>query len=418
MLPISRALSSIALRVSRSPIESIVGVFVLTTLAYFHVLAAVKQSNFLQPGPAIPDAQQPVLALRRSVSPEWISLSVDAPYAPRLELLPVVLPVHALERDDALLRFLTNQLTTQHGQKYPQLCFSINASCVTAAAPNSLTLAFSPGATGQYLQALAASALPPAEDGTHLKVVQSPETIVDMRSGRWIAYAGRALVVRFWNLAKVSVIAIAPAPNPSTNASDMPADLFLSPLLSIRYQYQNADSADIIVILVGYVLMHLTFANTFIKARKLGSSFWLAACVIISSTFAFVLSLPIAIALDIPVDPVTLSEALPFLVVTVGFDKPLQLARAVFTHPAFAPSTPPSTPVSASQVVQEAVARTGPSVIRDYAIEIALLILGAVSGVSGLKEFCRLAALILAADCIALFTLYIAVLNIMVEVRF
>ena len=198
----------------------------------------------------------------------------------------------------------------------------------------------------------------------------------------------------------------------------MPADLFLSPLLSLLYQYQNADSADIIVILVGYVFMHLTFANTFIKARKLGSSFWLAACVIISSTFAFVLSLPIAIALDIPVDPVTLSEALPFLVITVGFDKPLQLARAVFTHPAFAPSTPPSTPVTASQVVQEAVARTGPSVIRDYAIEIALLTLGAVSGVSGLKEFCRLAALILAADCIALFTFYIAVLNIMVEVRF
>lgn len=163
--------------------------------------------------------------------------------------------------------------------------------------------------------------------------------------------------------------------------------------------------------------MHLTFANTFIKARKLGSSFWLAACVIISSTFAFVLSLPIAIALGIPVDPVTLSEALPFLVITVGFDKPLQLARAVFTHPAFAPSTPPSTLVTASQVVQEAVARTGPSVIRDYAIEIALLVLGAISGVSGLQEFCRLAALILAADCIALFTFYISILNIMVEVR-
>jgi hydroxymethylglutaryl-CoA reductase (NADPH) len=212
MLPVSRALSSIALRVSRSPIESIVSVFVLTTLAYFHVLAAVKQSNFLQPGPAIPDAQQPALALRRSVSPEWISLSVDAPYVPRLELLPVVLPPQVPDREDALLRFLTSELTTQHGQKYAQLCFSINASCVTTVSQNSLTLAFSPGATGQYLRALTASVLPPAEDGTHLKVVQSVETIMDMRSGRWIAYAGRALVVRFWNLTKVSIIAIAPAP--------------------------------------------------------------------------------------------------------------------------------------------------------------------------------------------------------------
>lgn len=201
-MPVSRALSSIALRISRSPIESIVGVFVLTTLAYFHVLAAVKQSNFLQPGPAIPEAQQPALALRRSVSPEWISLSVDAPYAPRLELLPVVLPPQAGDRAD-VVHFLTNQLTTQNGQKYPQLCFSINASCVTGATQNALTLAFSPSATAQYLHALTALVLPPAQDGTHLKVVQSAETIMDMRSGRWIAYAGRALVLRFWNLAKV-----------------------------------------------------------------------------------------------------------------------------------------------------------------------------------------------------------------------
>lgn len=200
LMLVSRALSSIALRVSRSPIESIVGVFVLTTLAYFHVLAAVKQSNFLQPGPAIPEAQQPALALRRSVSPEWISLSVDAPYAPRLELLPVVLPPQAVDRAN-VVHFLTNELTAQNGQKYPQLCFSINASCVTDV--NALTLAFSPGATPLYLHALTASVLPPAQDGTHLKVVQSVETIMDMRSGRWIAYAGRALVLRFWNLAKV-----------------------------------------------------------------------------------------------------------------------------------------------------------------------------------------------------------------------
>jgi hydroxymethylglutaryl-CoA reductase (NADPH) len=36
--------------------------------------------------------------------------------------------------------------------------------------------------------------------------------------------------------------------------------------------------------------------------------------------------------LKIPIDPVALTEALPFLVCTVGFDKPLRLARAVFGH--------------------------------------------------------------------------------------
>jgi hypothetical protein len=33
-----------------------------------------------------------------------------------------------------------------------------------------------------------------------------------------------------------------------------------------------------------------------------------------------------------PIDPVALTEALPFLVCTVGFDKPLRLARDVFGH--------------------------------------------------------------------------------------
>lgn len=56
---------------------------------------------------------------------------------------------------------------------------------------------------------------------------------------RWIGYAVRALGMRFWALAK------------------------------------NADSADIFVVLLGYVLMHLTFVRLFLNMRKMGSSFWL-----------------------------------------------------------------------------------------------------------------------------------------------
>lgn len=161
--------------------------------------------------------------------------------------------------------------------------------------------------------------------------------------------------------------------------------------------------------------MHATFVKLFLNARKLGSNFWLASVVLISSCFAFVLALPLAIALGIPVDPVSLSEALPFLVITVGFDKPLRLARAVFQHKDFIPSSA-ELPASAAHVVRDAVIRAGPAVGRDYAVEIGVLVLGAFSGVSGLKEFCALAALILVVDCIALFTLYVAVLTIMVEV--
>lgn len=157
--------------------------------------------------------------------------------------------------------------------------------------------------------------------------------------------------------------------------------------------------------------MHATFVKLFLSFRKLGSNFWLAFCVLVTSTFAFILALPIANYLDMPVDPIGLSEALPFLVITVGFDKPLQLARAVFQHPNFLLAAVP-----ASQVVTDAISKSGSNVFRDYAIEIAVLCLGAWSGISGLREFCALAALILAVDAVAIFTLYVAVLNVMVEV--
>ncbi|KAG8705964.1 3-hydroxy-3-methylglutaryl-coenzyme A (HMG-CoA) reductase isozyme [Ceratobasidium sp. 395] len=148
-----------------------------------------------------------------------------------------------------------------------------------------------------------------------------------------------------------------------------------------------------------------------------------ASTILISGTFAFVLSLPLSLLLGIPLDPVALTEALPFLVITVGFDKPLRIARAVFSHPSFTPISGMASPAlrgpkkTAAEVVREAVDSVGPGVVRDYAIEIAVLGVGAASGVGGLKEFCALAALILACDCAALFTFYVAILNVMTEVN-
>lgn len=61
----------------------------------------------------------------------------------------------------------------------------------------------------------------------------------ELRSIRWLAYTSRALIVRFWAL------------------------------------LQKADSADIFVMLMAYVMMHGTFVNLFLSMRKFGSNFWL-----------------------------------------------------------------------------------------------------------------------------------------------
>lgn len=277
----------------------------------------------------------------------------------------------------------------------------------------------------------------------------------DVRTVRWMGYAVWALVMRFWALLK------------------------------------RADSADIFVMLSAYLLMHATFVNLFISMRRFGSNFWLGASVLTSSICAFLCALTMAYLLGVTVDPICLSEALPFLVITVGFEKPFLLTKAVFSHSAIAPqaTTPnkahPSLllsalnesqqyverqkqqeaggaaqndvstgrrsnaskdahitqeesfvraltarlksdstlrwtapqPVPAKEVVVAAVDAVGMQIVRDYAIEIAVMAVGATSGLSGLREFCQLAALILAFDCAFLFAFLVGTLTIMVEVH-
>ena len=194
--------------------------------------------------------------------------------------------------------------------------------------------------------------------------------------------------------------------------------------------------------------MHTTFYLLLIRSRSLGSSFWLPLAILSSAILALLTALPIAMALKIPIDPVALTEALPFLVCTVGFDKPLRLARAVFLHPHL--SVPPSlvpassdvsgyptattasapngslSPTRASsqnhtlkpapKIITESLSLVYAPIIRDYVLEVAVLTVGAYSKVGGLKEVCALAALILAVDCLLLCTYLAAILGIMVEV--
>ena len=175
-----------------------------------------------------------------------------------------------------------------------------------------------------------------------------------------------------------------------------------------------------------------------------------ACSVLVSSTFGFLFALLTAYLLHIPVSPVTLSEALPFLVLIVGFDKPFVLARAVFKNPSatrpvsrpdlsvFArPESPQDRRTNSSwgdEAIQQATLRErtamrpageiaihavnkhGYQLMKEYAVEIGVLLVGACSGISGLKEFCQLGALILAFDCAFLFGFYISILTIMVEV--
>ncbi|KAH6619327.1 3-hydroxy-3-methylglutaryl-CoA reductase [Chaetomium sp. MPI-SDFR-AT-0129] len=190
---------------------------------------------------------------------------------------------------------------------------------------------------------------------------------------------------------------------------------------------KNAETLDIVIMALGYISMHLTFVSLFLSMRRMGSNFWLAMSVLFSSTFAFLFGLFVTTKLGVPVSMVLLSEGLPFLVVTIGFEKNIVLTRAVLSHAIEhrrqdkSSNKGKKTDASGSLIqsaIYVAIKEKGFGIVKDYAIEIGILVLGAASGVQGgLQQFCFLAAWILFFDCILLFSFYTAILCIKLEIN-
>ncbi|KAF9041379.1 hydroxymethylglutaryl-coenzyme A reductase-domain-containing protein [Panaeolus papilionaceus] len=456
-----------ALHAAYTPIETIVFFSIIGTLAYFHILNAIKHSAFLDPNQSAHAAPtlRPAHALFKLG--EWVSVrdsvwssalkgwdaEKEAPTA--LELQQVVFTLDArrnpwessYERGSSsatlakepleqstlnVSRHISSNFQTATGNIYSSLCHrpSLTVNRSTASQEQepcfeaqrfgtrtlTQTLAFIPGKRDEFIGALVGE-----ESSSHgnqaivftdeaglrfevdsRKATGEHQSIAQMRNGKWVAYALRALVLRFWDLAK------------------------------------KADSLDIMLILAGYILMHTTFYLLLTRSRKLGSSFWLPLAILSSAVLALLIALPIAMALKIKIDIVALTEALPFLVCTIGFDKPLRLARAVFGHPHLTVPPADATPASANglavpsaapatlnlqtlkpapKIITEALTMVYQPLIRDYLLEIAVLAIGAYSRVGGLSEVCALAALLLTVDCILMCTYLSAILGVMVEVR-
>lgn len=165
--------------------------------------------------------------------------------------------------------------------------------------------------------------------------------------------------------------------------------------------------------------MHLSFASLFFSMQRLGSKFWLATTVLFSGIFAFLFGLLVTTKFGVPINVLLLSEGLPFLVTTIGFEKPIILTRAVLSASVDKKrqGSTTATPSTIQDSIQTAIKEQGFDIVRDYCIEIAILIAGAASGVQGgLRQFCFLAAWILFFDCLLLFTFYTTILCIKLEI--
>ncbi|KAI9245264.1 hydroxymethylglutaryl-coenzyme A reductase-domain-containing protein [Sporodiniella umbellata] len=181
--------------------------------------------------------------------------------------------------------------------------------------------------------------------------------------------------------------------------------------IRVKELIEVADNVDIIVVLAGYVMMIATFVSLYMSMRSLGSRYTLATAVVFNGFFSFMFALLTVNALGVDVYPVVLAEAIPFLAVTIGFERHCKFTRRVFQLS----KETPLTKQEIKKTIMRAVDSVGLSIARDAAMEIFVLTLGAKSGISGLREFCFLSALLLAYDFVIMFTWYTAVLALKLE---
>ncbi|KAE8374369.1 hydroxymethylglutaryl-coenzyme A reductase-domain-containing protein [Aspergillus bertholletiae] len=192
--------------------------------------------------------------------------------------------------------------------------------------------------------------------------------------------------------------------------------------LSFLHRAKHAETVDLVIISLGYLALNMTLVSLFRAMRHLGSRFWLAVSVLLSGFFAFVFGLGVTTACGVPIDMLLLSEGIPFLVMTVGFEKPIQFTRAVLCasnelrrevadkHNSRQHHLIPTTMLFA-------INREGWSIVQSYLLEIAALTLGAVLRPrERFGQFCFLAAWIVLFDAILLFTFYATILCVKLEV--
>ncbi|KAI6021814.1 hydroxymethylglutaryl-coenzyme A reductase-domain-containing protein [Pisolithus microcarpus] len=403
-----------------SPIETIVFCSIVGTLAYLRVLSYIKHAAVAVP--TFPSSARPSYTIFHDG--EWISVDEElykerlvSPGSRSIELQQVIFSSRSASAQpidtstthmkldwasvgpslDNLTHYISNNVLTRTGESYSSLCYSaVSASagrqCFAKLLPRTpeswvLTMSFMAGARKLFIDSLKArGGFPKDQYGVQYVVDGQPSAVTgETKGSKWVAYAARTLASRFAGLVK------------------------------------KANLLDVLFILSGYIFMLVSCARLLLRSRALGSNFWLSAAILSCSFLAFLLTLPLSHYLNIPLDPISLTEAMPFLVSTIGFDKPLRLASAVFNHQHLTTATKDglrrNAVKPAGDVVLEAMDECGNGILCEYALEIMVLALGARSRVGGLQEFCALAAVLLTLDCVLFGSFYPAILTIMVEVR-
>ncbi|KXS19334.1 hypothetical protein M427DRAFT_474388 [Gonapodya prolifera JEL478] len=182
----------------------------------------------------------------------------------------------------------------------------------------------------------------------------------------------------------------------------------------LKNSWDNSEPADIFVVGLGWLLMLGTIVATFVKLRGVGSRFTLGFAVIVSSTCALMCALAIARLSGASFSLAQLSEALPFYVVAVSWDRQIDLTRSIVAFEKKSDDNNRRTAVR--EKIAGGVDLNCAKIIREYAVIALVLFFGALT-LPGLNDFCLLACLITIFDALFLFTLFTAVVAVKLELN-
>lgn len=244
-LGIRAILRSLSTRPARFPIETVVATFIVVTFAYFQCIHAIKHSDFLSGGISNPlHALQPSIA--RRIGEKWLVVPAenwDIAASTKVDLVEILFSLdepHRVVRGgklsasinnpastssittstppiasciETVTEHITKSLTASNGLSYASVCYKAPSSseCLTWVHKTpravTLTLAFMPSTRDQFLPAIEAlspdAAWSGIENFPQLEIIGKEESFLEMESGKWVAYAARAFVIRFWQLGKV-----------------------------------------------------------------------------------------------------------------------------------------------------------------------------------------------------------------------
>nr|CAE00496.2 hydroxymethylglutaryl-CoA reductase [Rhizomucor miehei] len=372
---------------TRNPIEMFVGVIILASFSYVCLYNLARTSDIFS-GTNMRLYPATVYAPSNGLEFSPVDSSFVDKTAQKIHLRQITVTAEELQDHlssvERFQKYLENDVYVPDGTRqfsYSKgLCYSTNENCFSASTDKDtsiLTLSFAFDASNAMRRDLAnqwenkVAKLPPGELVSQAQQGYGDNLLV------WFFIITRNVVFRLKELIEM------------------------------------ADNVDIIVILAGYIMMIATFVSLYINMRRMGSRYTLATAVTVNGLFSFMLALLTVHALGVEPSPVVLAEAIPFLVVTVGFERPYKLTKRVFEYSKEAPITRQDV----RETIMRAVDAVALPIARDCVIEIMVLGLGAKSAIVGLREFCVLSAFLLAYDVVFLFTWYTAVLALKLELR-